>query len=150
MNIIRAEKKHISSMAEIEKQSFPDPWSEAAFESSLCSQAEIILAAIEDGKMAGYIIGNCDGYQGYIENFAVSPHMRRRGIGDRLLEAFICALPDTAEEIALEVRETNSAAIAIYEKNGFETVGIRKNFYSDPKENGIVMIRRIERDKDEC
>ena len=52
--------------------------------------------------------------------------------------------------IALEVRESNAPAIAIYEKNGFESVGIRKNFYSDPKENGIVMIRRIERDQDEC
>ena len=76
--------------------------------------------------------------------------MRRKGIGDSLLEAFICTLPDTAEEIALEVRESNAPAIAIYKKNGFESVGIRKNFYSDPKENGIVMIRRIERDQDEC
>lgn len=48
------------------------------------------------------------------------------------------------------MRESNAPAIAIYEKNGFESVGIRKNFYSDPKENGIVMIRRIERDQDEC
>ena len=81
MNIIRAEKKYIGQMAEIEKECFTDPWSEA---------------------------------------------------------------------IALEVRESNAHAIAIYEKNGFESVGIRKNFYSDPKENGIVMIRRIERDQDEC
>lgn len=116
MNIIRAEKKYIGQMAEIEKECFTDPWSEAAFESSVGSQAEIILAAEENGKIAGYIIGNCDGHQGYIENFAVSPQMRRKGIGDSLLEAFICALPDTAEEIALEVRESNAPAIAIYEK----------------------------------
>ncbi|UKI15461.1 MAG: GNAT family N-acetyltransferase [Ruminococcus sp.] len=79
MNIIRAEKKYIGQMAEIEKECFTDPWSEAAFESSVGSQAEIILAAEENGKIAGYIIGNCDGHQGYIEKFCRKSSYAQKG-----------------------------------------------------------------------
>lgn len=146
MNIVRAEKKHISQMADIERLSFPDPWSEAAFESSISSQAEIILAAVENDIVCGYVIGNCDGYQGYIENIAVSPLMRKKGTGRALLKAFSEHLPETAEEIVLEVRQSNPAR-DFYRALGFEEIGTRKNFYSDPKEDGIVMIKSLKEDK---
>lgn len=146
MNIVRAEKKHIPQMADIERLSFPDPWSEAAFESSVSSQAEIILAAEENGIIIGYIAGNCDGYQGYIEKIAVSPLMRKKGTGRVLFNAFSDFLPETAEEIVLEVRNSNPAC-DFYRALGFKEIGTRKNFYSDPKEDGIVMIKSLKEDK---
>jgi len=149
MSIIKARKNHIGQMAEIEKASFSDPWSESAFESTISSPAEIILAAEENGTLAGYIIGSCDNYQAYIEKIAVSPHMRRHGTGKALIKAFLDLLPSTAQEIVLDVRESNLAAIALYEKVGFQRLGIRKNFYSSPKENGAVMILRTERKENE-
>ncbi len=138
MMVLKAQKKHIPFIAAIEKACFTDPWSEKAVESSLCSAADIVLAAEENSFVCGYIIGSCDGYEGYIERIAVSSHMRKKGVGKALINAFAAMLPEAADEIALEVRCSNPAA-EFYKKLGFEEIGIRKKLYSFPCEDGIVM-----------
>lgn len=141
--IALAEKCFISQTAEIEKAAFSDAWSEKSLESALSEKTNIFLADISEGEVRGYIIGSCDGYSGYIERIAVNAAHRKKGIGTKLLCAFEKALPDTAESISLEVRASNSPAIALYGSYGFERAGVRRNMYSSPKEDGIVMIKKV-------
>ncbi len=127
-------------LAVLDKLCFSVPWSEKSF----CEEAENPLAtyfvAREDDKIVGYGgIWNVSG-EGQITNIAVHPDMRKKGIASRILEALIeCAT--LCEKIFLEVRESNTAAICLYEKYGFTKCGVRKNFYHSPVENGIIMIR---------
>ena len=78
-----------------------------------------------------------------ITSVAVRPEFRRRGLAYRLMDEFEKLLPDDTESIFLEVRESNSAAIALYEKCGFQRLSIRKNFYSEPRENAAVMQKKL-------
>lgn len=148
MRISRAEMADIPMMTEIEKQSFSDPWTAEGFAAEFDNAFGIFLAAHDDdGSIAGYIVGDCDGFSAYISNVAVSSAFRRKGVGTQLLDALRAELPETAENISLEVRESNAAAVGMYEKYGFKAAGIRKNFYSSPAENAVVMIFDIERGK---
>ena len=127
-------------LAVLDQLCFAVPWSEKSF----CEEANNPLAtyfvAKEDDKIIGYGgIWNVSG-EGQITNIAVHPDMRKKGIASMLLEALIeCA--KTCGKIFLEVRESNTAAICLYEKYGFVKCGVRKNFYHSPVENGIVMMR---------
>lgn len=141
--IALAEECFISQIAEIEKAAFSDPWSERSLESALSDEMGIFLADISEGEVRGYIIGSCDGFSGYIERIAVNAAHRKKGIGKQLLCAFEKSLPKTAESISLEVRASNSPAIGLYGSFGFERAGVRRNMYSSPKEDGIVMIKKV-------
>ena len=141
--MIRAECGHIHDIAEMEKESFSDPWSEKSLESALSEEMNIFLADVSEEGVRGYIIGSCDGYSGYIERIAVSTEHRKKGIGSALLSGFENALPETAESVSLEVRASNLPAIALYGSFGFERVGVRRGMYSSPKEDGLVMIKKV-------
>ena len=69
-----------------------------------------------------------------------APQYRRQGVARMLMEAFLAAVPDDVETIALEVRQSNTAAIALYRSFGFEKAGVRKRFYRDPVEDADVMV----------
>lgn len=141
--IIRAESGHIAEIAEIEKEAFSDPWSVKSLETALSEEMNIFLTDIYDGAVRGYIIGSCDGLSGYIERIAVASKFRKNGIGRALLSEFEKALPETAESISLEVRASNLPAIGLYGSFGFERAGVRRGMYSSPKEDGIVMIKKM-------
>lgn len=141
--IIPAKPCHMAEIAAMEDAAFSDPWSEKSLESALSDELNIFLADVSDGKVRGYIIGNCDGFSGYIEKIAVGNEFRRLGIGTLLLRAFRDALPETAESISLEVRASNTPAIGLYGSFGFERAGVRRGMYSAPKEDGIVMIKAL-------
>lgn len=132
----------VKAVAEIEKACFSEPWSEEGIRAELADKTAVFFVAKHDGKIAGYagmhnVVGEC-----YIANIAVLPEFRRRGIADALISALIKnARENGGEFISLEVRESNSAAIALYEKTGFEKCGIRKNFYSKPCENAAIMTK---------
>lgn len=140
--IIPAEKGHIAEIARLEQEAFTDSWSESSLESTLSSDS-CFLADISEGAVRGYLIGTCDGYSGYIERVAVGKAYRRMGIGKSLLDEFEKALPPSADSISLEVRVSNVAAIALYEGFGFERAGIRRNMYSNPREDAAVMIKKV-------
>ena len=139
----KAVAEDISAIAEIERASIPQPWSEAAFAAALEQENAVTLAAVCDGTVCGFITGvhildNADIY-----SVATADEYRRNGVGAKLLEAFFGALPDTVETVGLEVRESNLAAISLYEKHGFERVGLRKNFYSEPRENAVLYTKQL-------
>lgn len=130
----------ISQVAEIERQIFSIPWSEKAFKDSMESDNTIYIVAKEDNNVAGYAGMYLSFEEGNITNVAVNPLSRRKGIGEKIVRDILNrAYEKGVRDVFLEVRETNSAAIALYEKIGFKEEGIRKNFYEKPKENALIM-----------
>ena len=127
-------------LAELDKVCFSVPWSEKSFlEEAENPLAKYFVAKIED-KIVGYGGIWLVSGEGQITNIAVHPEMRKKGIASKILEELIKSAEDCGQ-IFLEVRESNNAAISLYEKHGFKNCGVRKNFYHSPVENGIVMIR---------
>ncbi len=140
MNITVTEmkKEHIGSIAMLEKECFSSPWSENALSEELDNPDSHFLVA-ECGEVAGYIGVQEILGEAYITNIAVFGKFRKKGIGRLLLKA-ACegASSRNCEFITLEVRVSNSAAIALYESECFEKIGIRKNFYTSPVEDGAI------------
>lgn len=134
----------ISSVTGIEQECFSMPWSELAFWESLKQSYSVFYVAECDGVIAGYVgvyhmADECD-----ITNVAVSSLYRRRGIGRRLLETVEAyAARHEVRSVTLEVRESNTPAISLYEAMGYKNIGIRKNFYEKPTENAIIMVRQF-------
>ena len=141
--IKKAEQCHVPQIAEIEKKSIPQPWSEAAFAAALEDEKAVTLAAFCGDVLCGFITGVYLLDTADIYSVAVSENYRKKSVGKRLLEEFFSVLPDDVQAVNLEVRESNSPAIKLYEKTGFQSVGLRKNFYSDPRENAVLMTKNL-------
>lgn len=132
-------------VAELERLCFSLPWSEKSLELLLDGKNVGFVAIYKaTGRVAAYggMIAVLD--EGQITNIATHPEYRRRGLGQSVLHALVEYATETGLNIiSLEVRESNVAAISLYEKLGFLTAGVRKNFYTSPRENGIVMTKSI-------
>lgn len=130
----------IPGVLEIEKTLQGRQWTSRAFEESLQQEYTFFYVAEEEGAIAGYCCIERLYEEAEIVNVAVDPQLRRRGIGDELLDR---ALEEEAAagtiRVVLEVRRSNQAAIRLYEKAGFTEIGIRKNFYEFPTEDALVM-----------
>src|ERR1700757_5087305 len=127
----------------IERRAFPPRWSLAMFVLELSKPSGICLAAIEERRVVGYLI--CSRYADvwHLMNIAVDPPMRRRGIATALLEEMIARAGDD-ESYTLEVRPSNSTAIALYERFGFRSAGTRRRYYQDTGEDAVIMWRTAE------
>ena len=132
----------VKSVSEIEKICFSEPWSENALMSECENEQALFFVAEENGNVTGYIGMHTVLDECYIANIAVFPEYRRRGIGDSLLNfAEKKAAQSGCSFISLEVRVSNSGAIALYEKHGYEIQGQRKNFYRNPTEDALIMTK---------
>ncbi len=141
MNIILMTETHLQDVAEIERQCFHAPWSAQALREEL-GKGHIFLAAVENGQAIGYVGCQVVLDEGYITNVAVLPAARQRGIASALLNAL--ARQGQAlglSFITLEVRQSNHAALAVYQTQGYIQVGVRPGFYHDPKEDAILMTK---------
>ena len=128
------------AVAEIEKLIFSIPWSVQAFKDSLYNDNTIYFVATEDDVVIGYCGMYISFEEGNITNVAVDSACRRKGVAQKLLNKLITmATQKGVNNIFLEVRETNVAAIKLYEHLGFREAGIRRNFYEKPTENAIIM-----------
>lgn len=143
INIRRAVRADASSFARIEKECFSRPWDENAFEESFDNGCSVFFAAEnDDSAVVGFIGADDVGGEVYISNVAVNESCRRQKIGSALVAAMLDYCEESgAQFITLEVRVSNEAAIALYEKNGFENLGRRKNFYSAPTEDAFIMTK---------
>lgn len=141
--IRRMSKDDIPSVAEIERLCFDEPWSERSLE-LLLQEKNAGFVALVDGKVAAYggIITVLD--EGQITNIATHPDYRRRGLAKQIMGA-IDAFSAKKEIVylSLEVREQNEAARALYRSCGWSEAGIRKNFYSKPVDNAVIMIKEF-------
>jgi ribosomal-protein-alanine N-acetyltransferase len=150
MKLLPMEARHIGRAVEIERLSFPDPWPASFFVSELENPCCLYLAAEDeaDGRLMGYAGLQYVLDEGYINNIAVSPEYRRKGVASALLKAlFEKAYELKLSFLTLEVRAGNAPAFALYSGFGFEPVGRRKNYYERPREDAILMTRLLTPEK---
>ncbi len=130
----------LPQVAALEQVCFPaDPWSENLFRAALENPGAAVLLAEEDGAVLGYAVLSAVLDEGNLDNIAVAPEYRRRGVADALLGALTGFGRECLALLTLEVRASNAPAIALYEKHGFRPVGRRRNYYSDPREDAVLM-----------
>ncbi|WP_343210412.1 ribosomal protein S18-alanine N-acetyltransferase [Anaerolentibacter hominis] len=145
MIVRRMEPGDAGAAAELEAELFALPWSEQGFLDALDRPDTLYLAAIQEEKLAGYCGMWCVLDEAEITNVAVRPSFRRRGIGREMLTELIRrGRKRQISTFFLEVRESNEAAIRLYESLGFAVNGLRKNFYDRPRENAVLMILKAD------
>lgn len=150
IKIVKAEERHLPEMLEMEKENFSVPWSEKSFRFELSSSNVVFLVAELDGKAVGFCVLHhfCD--DGEIFNLAVHKELRRKNLGNALLNTVIeIGKKKGVKHFYLEVRESNIAAINLYSNNGFEEVGRRKDYYDYPREDGLIYRLDIDEKDDE-
>ncbi len=118
-----------------------DGWSAQDFLDEAAKEGGIVLSAFDGTRIIGAVAGFTASDTGEILTVATAPEYRRKGIARKLLTVFFSLIPDETETIALEVRQSNTAAIALYESFGFEKAGVRKRFYRDPVEDADIMVK---------
>jgi len=125
----------------IERRAFTSAWSLAMFVLELSKPSGICLAAVVDGELAGYLI--CSRYDTvwHLMDIAVDPLRQRRGIATALITSLLQRLPGPHEQVTLEVRPSNEAAIRLYEGFGFKAAGVRRRYYQDNGEDALIMWR---------
>lgn len=140
MIINKMNDSHVCQIAELEKLCFNDPWSEKSIASELDNRLSCWLVALDGDTVVGYVgsqtvLGETD-----MMNIAVHPDYRNKGIATDLIEGLIETLTKQgSHSLMLEVRATNEPAKNLYNKLGFEAVGIRKNYYRNPKEDALIL-----------
>jgi len=135
---------HISSIAQIEKDNFSEPWSETSIRESAENSTRFFVALDKAENVLGYVGLNFVLDEGYIASVCVKENYRNKGIATALFEkCFSFAKENKLSFISLEVRKSNENAINLYKKLNFSEEGLRKNFYSYPKEDAIIFTRRF-------
>ena len=143
VDIRRLTLADLSDIELIEQRVYPTPWSRSMFAGELAKPSSICLGAFDDdGRLAGYLIVSRYVDAWHVMNVAVSPSYRRRGIASTLLgRLFEVTASDPRRGYTLEVRVSNAEAIRLYERLGFESRGIRRGYYTDNREDALIMWR---------
>ena len=125
----------------IERRAFPTPWSLAMFVLELSKPSGICLAATRGDRVAGYLV--CSRYDRvwHVMNVAVDDAHLRQGIATALLTKLFETADRPGEQYTLEVRTSNHGAIALYQRFGFRSAGLRPGYYHDNKEDALIMWR---------
>ena len=140
--LVPMERAHLGQIAALERRCFSSPWSESLLAQVLDNEnASYLVAQGEDGTVLGYAGMQVILDEGYIDNIAVHPDYRRQGVAEALLGAFARFGAVHLAFLTLEVRPSNTAAVALYEKHGFQLVGCRRNYYTNPREDALLMTR---------
>jgi ribosomal-protein-alanine N-acetyltransferase len=132
----------LDAIEQIEKRSYPTPWSRSMFAGELAKPSSICLGAYDADteELVGYLIISRYVDAWHIMNVAVDPDHRGRGIGAMLLERlFELTADDARRGYTLEVRVSNATAIRLYERLGFRARGIRRGYYTDNREDALIM-----------
>ena len=140
----RLAPRDLDRIEEIERASYPTPWSRSMFAGELAKPSSICLGAFDvgSGTLVGYMIISRYVDAWHVMNLAIAPEHRRRGIAMSLLERlFAVTAEDGRRGFTLEVRVSNTAAIKLYERAGFEPRGIRRGYYTDNREDALIMWR---------
>jgi ribosomal-protein-alanine N-acetyltransferase len=142
IDIRRLDLVDLSAIEAIEVRAYPTPWSRAMFASELAKPTSICLGAFEGEELVGYVVNSRYVDAWHVMNVAVEPGHQGRGIATALLERlFELTHDDERRGYTLEVRVSNEAAIRLYEKLGFEPRGIRRGYYTDNREEALIMWR---------
>ena len=142
--LVPMDRSHLEQIARLERECFSSPWSEELLAQELYNDnASYVVAQGEDGSVLGYAGLQVVLDEGDIDNVAVRPDCRRQGIASALLGAFERFAQAHLAFLTLEVRASNTPAIALYEAHGFVREGVRKHYYTNPREDAVIMTRRF-------
>ena len=140
IDIRRLQLRDLTAIERIERSAYPTPWSRSMFAGELSKPSSICLGAFEDDVLLGYLITSRYVDAWHVMNVAVAPDRQRRGIASALLgRLFQLTDDDDRRGYTLEVRVSNSGAIALYERLGFEQRGVRRGYYTDNREDALIM-----------
>lgn len=141
------QEAHLEALAELEALCFSQPWSFSALRDELTNPNACFLVAAENGSVLGYAGMHFVVPEFYMDNLAVFPAHRRRGVAQKLILALSdFALSHHGTTLSLEVRPSNTAALALYSRLGFTQVGRRPGFYSRPVEDALLLQLVLRRD----
>ena len=144
LELRRLHLRDLGGIEAIERRSYPTPWSRSMFAGELAKPSSICLGAFEaegeDGALVGYLIVSRYVDAWHVMNVAVDPDYQGRGIATTLLERlFELTRDDERCGYTLEVRVSNDGAIRLYERLGFRSSGIRRGYYTDNREDALIM-----------
>lgn len=147
--VLPMQQRHLPELAHLERICFSDPWSADAFSYELVNPgARFRVAESGDGQLLGYLGLHFVLDEGYIANIATAPGARRMGVASALIEDAVAFGEETGLSfLTLEVRMSNIPAQNLYRKYGFAEVGIRKNYYQEPREDALLMTRQLKREE---
>lgn len=131
----------LPAVAQIERASYQFPWSQGIFRDCLLAGYEAIVIE-DDGFVVGYGIMSVAAGDAHLLNLCIHPSYQRRGLGRRILSALLArARREDVDQVFLEVRPSNSAALELYRRKGFNEVGVRPNYYQADggREDAIIL-----------
>jgi [ribosomal protein S18]-alanine N-acetyltransferase len=136
-------EEDLDGVERVERESYPTPWSRAMFAAELVKPSSLCLGAFAaDGELVGYLIVSRYVDAWHVMNVAVATGYRRRGVASALLERLFSITVDDAQRgYTLEVRVSNLDAMRLYERLGFEQRGVRRGYYTDNREDALIMWR---------
>ena len=144
LELRKLELHDLNDIERIERESYPTPWSRSMFAGELAKPSSLSLGAFdrETGTLVGYLVISRYVDAWHVMNVAVTADYRRRGIARALLERlFEVTSSDERRGYTLEVRVSNVGAIALYERLGFVARGVRRGYYTDNREDALIMWR---------
>lgn len=138
--------RDVEAAARLERACFSSPWSEQSLREELRNPLAALFVAQMGEELAGYAGMLSVAGEGYVGNVAVFPEFRRQGVASALMKSLISnAGAGSLDFLSLEVRASNSAAIALYRRFGFEIAGHRRDFYIMPREDALIMTKYLHR-----
>lgn len=146
ITVREAANEDIGAILKIETESFSDPWSESAFVFAINDSSLTTAVAVDPDTDAvvGFAVWSVIAPESELCDIAISPEYRRCGAGEALMKSYIdFALSQGVTDFFLEVRQSNLPAASLYEKHGFAACGRRKNYYSHPTEDAIIMTKKV-------
>jgi [ribosomal protein S18]-alanine N-acetyltransferase len=144
LDLRKLELRDLSAIERIERESYPTPWSRSMFAGELAKPSSLSLGAFdsESGDLVGYLVISRYVDAWHVMNLAVTESYRRRGVARTLLdELFEVTAADERRGYTLEVRVSNVGAIKLYEVMGFVARGVRRGYYTDNREDALIMWR---------
>lgn len=139
------DRSYVSDICRIENENFTEPWSERSFYEMADAEFVLALCAFNEAdKLVGYVFGDFVVDTGEVLDIAVDKEYKKQGVGGFLIGSLHKILKERkATECFLEVRESNEPAKCLYAKMGYLPIGVRKNYYKNPKENAIVLRKEL-------
>lgn len=138
--IRRVSSADVPALVAIERACFSDPWTASGIRETIQYETAHAFVAESGGEAVGYVMARISGEEGEILNLAVLPKSRRKGIARCLLDEALGSIAAAGvTEAYLEVRQSNEQAISLYQSHGFRPVGLRADYYRDPREDALVL-----------
>ena len=135
---------HLEAVVEIEELVFSHPWTRRDFEFALKRENAYCRVVTVNEAFVGYVVGFFINKEFHLADFSIHPGLQRQGLGRKTLQVLCADLCSLAHVISLEVRMSNFAAIELYKQFGFQTMAIRKDYYSGPREDALVMLKPLQ------